>query len=54
MDGIAAAQQIHNIYNIPFVYLSAYLDNTTLKRAKITEPYGYIQNPLITSECKAL
>ena len=45
MDGIEAAQQIHNIYNIPFVYLSAYLDNATLKRAKITEPYGYISKP---------
>jgi two-component system, response regulator PdtaR len=45
MDGIEAAQQIRDLYNIPFIYLTAYFDNATLKRAKKTEPYGYITKP---------
>ena len=42
MDGIEAAGQIKLRYNIPVIYLSAYSDEYTLKRAKITEPSGYI------------
>lgn len=45
LDGIAAAQQIKQDYNIPVIYLTAYSDNTTLERAKITEPFGYILKP---------
>ena len=42
MDGIEAAGQIKLRYNIPVIYLSAYSDEYTVKRAKITEPSGYI------------
>ncbi len=45
MDGIEAARQIKSRFNIPVVYLTAHADNATLKRAKITEPYGYILKP---------
>jgi PAS domain S-box-containing protein len=44
-DGVEAARQIFARYNIPVVYLTAYTDETTLQRAKITEPYGYILKP---------
>jgi PAS domain S-box-containing protein len=42
IDGIEAAGQIKLRYNIPVIYLSAYSDEYTVKRAKITEPSGYI------------
>jgi len=42
MDGIEAAGQIKLRYNIPVIYLTAYSDEYTIKRAKITEPSGYI------------
>lgn len=42
MDGIAAAGQIKQLYDIPVIYLTAYSDECTVKRAKITEPSGYI------------
>jgi PAS domain S-box-containing protein len=45
MDGVAAAEQIRARFDIPVVYLTAYSDQTTLERAKITEPFGYIIKP---------
>jgi PAS domain S-box-containing protein len=45
MDGIEAAKEIRSRFNIPVVYLTAYSDEKILKRAKITEPFGYIIKP---------
>lgn len=45
MDGIETARQIRSISNIPVVYLTAFSDKNILKRAKITEPFGYILKP---------
>ncbi len=45
MDGIGAAEQIYSRFDIPVVYLTAYSDEKTLIRAKITDPFGYIIKP---------
>jgi two-component system cell cycle sensor histidine kinase/response regulator CckA len=45
MDGIEAASQIRFRLNIPVLYLTAYADERTLQRAKITEPFAYIIKP---------
>lgn len=45
LDGIAAAEQIANTCEIPIIYLTAYADEDTLLRAKVTEPFGYIVKP---------
>ena len=45
MSGIEAAEQIRTRFNIPIIYLTAYADEKTLERAKITEPFGYIIKP---------
>ncbi len=45
VDGIEAAAQIRNRFQIPVVYLTAYTNDETLNRAKLTEPYGYILKP---------
>ena len=45
MDGIEAASQILSRFNIPVVYLTAYSDERTLKKAKVTEPFGFIIKP---------
>ena len=45
MSGIEAAEQIKERYNVPVIYLTAYADESTLNKAKITEPYGYILKP---------
>lgn len=44
-DGVTAAEQIRARFRIPVVYVTAYADEETLQRAKITEPYGYILKP---------
>jgi PAS domain S-box-containing protein len=45
MDGVEAADQIRARLDIPVVYLTAYADDLTLLRAKITEPFGYLLKP---------
>jgi len=45
IDGIQAAGEIRSRFNIPVIYLTAYSDEETLERAKLTEPYGYILKP---------
>ncbi len=45
MDGVEAADQIRTLFDIPVVYLTAFADERTLQRAKITEPFGYILKP---------
>ncbi len=45
ISGIEAAEQIKNRYRIPVIFLTAYADESTLSKAKVTEPYGYIIKP---------
>jgi two-component system cell cycle sensor histidine kinase/response regulator CckA len=45
IDGIDAASQIRSRFRIPIIYLTAYEDEETLDRAKVTEPLGYILKP---------
>jgi len=53
MDGIEAAGQIKTSFNIPVVYLTAYSDDSTLERAKVTDPFGYILKPFGREICTA-
>lgn len=50
MDGIEAAEHIRTHLNLPVIYLTAYADETTLQRAKISQPYGYLLKPLAERE----
>ncbi len=45
LSGIEAADQIRQRFDIPVIYLTAYADESTLAKAKVTEPYGYIIKP---------
>lgn len=49
MDGVEAVTQIQSLFDIPVVYLTAYSDEETLQRAKITQPFGYILKPFSES-----
>jgi CheY-like chemotaxis protein len=44
-DGIVAGDYIRKNFNIPVIYLTAYTDEDTLERAKLTDPAGYISKP---------
>lgn len=45
LDGIETARQIRSFLNIPLVYLTAFSDEKTIERAKLTEPFGYLIKP---------
>jgi DNA-binding LytR/AlgR family response regulator len=45
MNGIDTAEIIRSEMAIPVVFLTAYADESTLSKAKVTEPYGYIIKP---------
>jgi PAS domain S-box-containing protein/putative nucleotidyltransferase with HDIG domain len=51
-DGISAAEKIWESYRIPIIYVTAYADEHTLKRARITEAFGYILKPFDERELK--
>lgn len=45
MDGIACAQQMRLLLDVPVVYLTALADRLTLDRAKVTGAFGYLLKP---------
>jgi PAS domain S-box-containing protein len=53
MDGIEAAREIHQRFRIPVIFLTAYSEETTLERAKLAEPFGYILKPFDDRELKS-
>ncbi len=54
MDGIDAAAQIRDQFGVPVVYLTAYADEATLERAKLTEPFGYLLKPVELGELRLI
>jgi PAS domain S-box-containing protein len=53
MDGIAAAEEIRRRFHLPVVFLTAFSEDATLDRAKLTEPFGYILKPFHDRELKS-
>src|SRR5207237_1023402 len=45
MDGVAAAGVMRTQLALPVVYLTAFSDEPTLRRARVTEPFGYLLKP---------
>ena len=46
MDGIEFAGVVKERFNIPFIYMTANADMSTIHRARYTEPYGYVLKPV--------
>jgi PAS domain S-box-containing protein len=53
LDGIEAARLIKKEYDIPVIFLTAYGDDTYVRRAKVVVPYGYIIKPFQDSALRA-
>lgn len=53
MSGVEASKQIREHLDIPVVYLTAYADDDTVQRAKLTAPFGYIQKPFKGGEVRS-
>jgi PAS domain S-box-containing protein len=45
MDGVATTERLQERFDIPVVYLTAYSDERSIQRAKMTQPYGYLIKP---------
>ncbi|XOV88000.1 MAG: EAL domain-containing protein [Pseudomonadota bacterium] len=50
MDGVEAAIKIRAQYDVPVIFCTAYSNEDTLERAKISEPYGYVLKPFDNRE----
>ena len=46
MDGIAAAHVISNEVEVPFLFVSAYYDDSLIDEASKTFSYGYLVKPI--------
>ena len=52
VDGITAAEQIRQRFDIPVIFLTAFADDETLSRAKTVGPFGYILKPFDESDLR--
>lgn len=50
IDGIAVAHQLKEKGDIPFLFLTSDRDRSTLEKAKLTQPSGYLIKPFDTDE----
>lgn len=52
-DGITVAEEIRQRWHIPVIYLTAFSEDSTLQRAKLSEPFGYLIKPFEDREIQA-
>ncbi|MCC5640397.1 response regulator [Nostoc sp. CHAB 5844] len=50
MDGIQAAEKIWEQLQIPVIYVTGHSDQSTVERATLTSPFGYILKPIREQE----
>ncbi|MCI0497904.1 MAG: response regulator [Thermoplasmata archaeon] len=50
IDGLETAERIGKVWDLPIIYLTAYADEDTLQRAKLTDPFGYVLKPFESRE----
>ncbi len=50
MDGIEAASRIHELHQIPVIFLTTYSEGKTITRAQAAHPYGYLMKPFSDRE----
>jgi PAS domain S-box-containing protein len=53
MTGTDAAEKIRSDFNLPTIFLTAYLNKQILDQAKLSEPYGYLIKPVNEKELYA-
>lgn len=54
IDGVEAARQIRRQCHSPVVFLTAYSDDDTLRRASQAEPFGYLLKPFEDSQLRTV
>ncbi|RFU46625.1 PAS domain S-box protein [Paraburkholderia sp. DHOC27] len=54
LDGIDAARLLRDTLNLPVVFLTAYADEETVRRATVTEPFGYVLKPFDDTQLRTV
>jgi PAS domain S-box-containing protein len=52
MDGVAASRAIQETLALPVIFLTAFGEDQTFERAKLTDPFGYILKPFSERELR--
>jgi diguanylate cyclase (GGDEF)-like protein len=52
MDGVATAERIRAMHDVPVIFLTAHADDSTLGRARSSGPHGYLLKPIKPAELK--
>ncbi|EMJ95954.1 adenylate/guanylate cyclase domain-containing protein [Leptospira alstonii] len=50
IDGIETAFRLKGLLDVPVIYVTSHSDKATLRRARITDPHGYILKPINVRE----
>lgn len=53
MDGVEAANEISDRFDLPIIFLTVYADDETLRWAKVAGPYGYLLKPVDHRELRS-
>ena len=54
LDGIDTARLLRENLNLPVVFLTAYADEDTVRRATVTEPFGYVLKPFDDTQLRTV
>ena len=54
LDGIDTARLLREQFNLPVVFLTAYADEDTIRRATMTEPFGYVLKPFDDTQLRTV
>ncbi len=52
MDGVAASRAIQETLSLPVIFLTAFGEEQTFERAKLTDPFGFILKPFTERELR--
>ncbi|RHX79226.1 adenylate/guanylate cyclase domain-containing protein [Leptospira yasudae] len=50
IDGVETVVKLKDVLDVPVIYVTAHSDEATLRRARVTEPFGYILKPVNVRE----
>ncbi|STQ89352.1 two-component system response regulator [Iodobacter fluviatilis] len=53
-DGIEACHEIYRHWQLPVIFLSAYADEKTVRRAAVAKPFGYLTKPYNKKDLNAV
>ncbi|MFP3562780.1 ATP-binding protein [Paraburkholderia sp. SIMBA_030] len=54
LDGVDTARLMRENFNLPVVFLTAYADEETVRRATVTEPFGYVLKPFDDTQLRTV